>query len=561
MLQAPASSGQPVKAGTLTLLGVSRPALLASGTWTLGLPARPLLTFGMGVELPVGLDLAGWYRLTITADGRTLADKTLNPRTTRGWRDVTVPLEGLGREATLTFDLRLADRAGALLPIPAGVILAVADPVIHDLDAYGRSKGIVLVSIDTLRRDHVGAYGYGRPTTPRLDALAAEGVLARDAVSTSSWTLPAHLSMLTSVDAAVHGGVDMRHGYNRAPATVTRTLRDAGFATHAVTSHLYVSQVYGVDDGFDSLDFLQDRKATDTANRAMDLLDRYGDRPFFLFLHLYDPHWHYDPPESTRALFTKPYSGSLTGLWGDFSKKDRSTVSPADLEHLISLYDGEIRYVDDELGRVLDHLKTRGLDKNTLVLVTSDHGEEFLEHDSWEHQKTLYEEVVRIPLVLRAPGTAPRREAAQVSLLDVAPTLLAWAGVPAPATFTGRSLLSPLPAAEREAYGTTDHTTDGTSKLFLRGGQGRWKAILSLRFEGKVAKEEWYDLARDPQEQRSAAPPAAAAEAIRNRAIARFEAGQGKAGAPCVALTPEQAEKLRALGYVEGAADGCAAAP
>jgi choline-sulfatase len=351
----------------------------------------------------------------------------------------------------------------------------------------------------------------------------------------------------------VHGGVDMRHGYNHGPPTVTSTLRTAGFATHAVTSHLYVSGVYGVDDGFDSLDFHQDRKATDVANRAMDLLDRFGDRPFFIFLHLYDPHWHYDPPESTRSLFTRPYTGPLTGLWGDFSKRRREDVTAADLDHLLSLYDGEIRYTDDELGRVLDHLKARGLDRNTLVLVTSDHGEEFLEHGSWEHQKTLYDEVVRVPLVVRAPGVAPRREEGQVSLLDVAPTLLAWADLPAPRSFTGRSLLAPL-AGEREAYGTTDHTTDATRKLFLRAGQGRWKTILSLDRAGELAKEEWYDLGRDPGELRTSAPAAAAAEAIRQRALSRWRAGLGEGRAPCVALTPEQAEKLRALGYVEGAA-------
>jgi choline-sulfatase len=541
------------RAATLTLAGQARPALVAPATWRVPLPARPLLTFGMGVEMP-DAELAGWYRLTIKADGRVVSDKTLNPRAVRGWRDVSEPLEGLAREARLEVDLRLADRDGRPLPLPPGVVLAVADPVIHDLDAYGKSKGIVLVSIDTLRRDHVGAYGYGKPTTPRLDALARDGVVCEDAVSTSSWTLPAHLSMLTSVDPGLHGGVDLRHGYNKGPATLTSTLRAAGFATHAVTSHLYVSSVYGLDDGFDSLDFHQDRKATDVANRGMDVIDRFGDRPFFLFLHLYDPHWHYDPPKEALAPFAKPYTGGLTGLWGDFSKRDRKSVTAADLEHLLALYDGEIRYADAEVGRVLDHLAARGLDKSTLVLVTSDHGEEFLEHGSWEHQKTLYEEVIRVPLVLRAPGVVPRREPAQATLLDVAPTLAAWAGVTAPASFTGRSLLSPLRSPEREAYGETDHTADETHKLFLRAGQGRWKSILSLDAAGNVAAEEWYDLAQDPAERHTAPPAPTAAEALRRRAVERWKVARGGRTAPCVALTPEQAEKLRALGYVEGGA-------
>ena len=133
----------------------------------------------------------------------------------REWRDVSVPIEGGARRATLAFDLRFTDRDGRVLPIPAGLVLGVGDPVVHDLGAYGRYRSVLLVSIDTVRRDHVGAYGYARPTTPRFDALARAGLVFDDAVSPSSWTLPAHLSMLTGVDPGRHGGVDMRHGFNR----------------------------------------------------------------------------------------------------------------------------------------------------------------------------------------------------------------------------------------------------------------------------------------------------------------------------------------------------------
>src|SRR6185295_9750999 len=212
--------------------------------------------------------------------------------------------------------------------------------------------------------------------------------------------------------------------------------------------------------------------------RGMGVLQRISLRPFFVFVHLYDPHWHDAPPDWARRLFETAYAGSVTGNWQDFSRRERGAVSDADLAHLLALYDGEIRYADTEVGRVLDHLAARGLDRSTLVLITSDHGEEFLDHGSWEHQKTLYEEVVRVPLAIRGPGIVPRRERAQVSLLDVAPTILAWAGLPVPPTANGRSLLEPL--AEREAFGETDQTTDGTHKLFQRAGAGRWKAILSL---------------------------------------------------------------------------------
>jgi arylsulfatase A-like enzyme len=548
LLLQPTTGGGLARTGSLSPAGESRPALLESASWRLVLPARPLLTFGIGFAWAGEGEAPGWYRLAVRAGDRVLAERNLNPRAARGWRDVSIPLEGLAGEVTLAFDLRFTDRDGSPIPLPAGMLLGVSDPVVHDLAGYGGARGVVMISIDTLRPDHVGAYGYGRPTTPRLDALARQGLLAEDAVSTSSWTLPAHLSLLTSLDPGAHGGVDMEHGFNGRVPTLAETLRGAGYATHAVTSHLYVSAVYGLDRGFDHLDFHQDRKATDVADRATDLLDRVGDRPFFLFLHFYDPHWHYDPPATTRALFERPYTGDVTGLWQDFSKRAR--ITPADVQHLLDLYDGEIRYVDDEIGRVLDHMKSRGLDRSTLVVVTSDHGEEFREHGSWEHQKTLYEEVVRIPLLMRGPGLAARREAAQVSLLDVAPTVLAWAGLPAWPHAQGRSLLAP--AGTREAYGETDHTTDGSYKLFLRGAQGRWKTIVSLsRTDRRPRGVEWYDLSTDPSEKRNTPPPPDVAEALQRRAVGRWQSARARSSAgPAVSLTPEQRDRLRALGYV-----------
>ncbi len=563
LLRTKTTNGGAPPVATLAMEGETRAALTGPAEFRVPLPRRPLLTFGMGVAWAGEGEPPGWYQLSVRADGRVVFDKRLNPRALREWRDVSVPLDGLGREATLQFDLRLADREGRPLAVPPGLQIAVADPIVHDLDAYGRAKGVLLISIDTLRRDHVGTYGYARPTTPRLDALARTGLVMDDAVSTSSWTLPAHASLFTSVDPGRNGAVDSRHGFNHEVPTLPAVLRQAGFATRAVTSHLYVSSVYGLDDGFDHLDFRQDRKATDVANRGLDLIDAYGDRPFFVFLHFYDPHWHYDPPEGTRRLFEGAYAGKVTGLWQDFSRLRPEQVSRADLDHLLALYDGEIRYVDDEIARVLAHLASRGLDRSTLVAVTSDHGEEFLDHGSWEHQKTLYEEVVRIPMMLAGPGVPVRREGTQASLLDLAPTILDWAGVSAPSSFAGRSLLRAA-ADPREAYGETDNATDGTRKLFLRAGGSRWKSILSLAPDGRsVQQEEWYDLAADPAEKRSALPAAAVAEGIRQRGIARWRADRARAGAPRrVCLTPEQAERLRALGYVGNVAEGpCPAEP
>lgn len=550
LLKTKAVDGSAPAAGRVVSGGEARAALLASARFRVALPERPLLTYGVGLAWAGAGEAPGWFDLEVLAGGRVLDRKRLNPRAARGWREVSLPLEGLGASTELEFRLGFNDREGRPQPQPRELLLAVAEPTVHDLAAYGQARGVILVSIDTLRRDHVGLHGYPRPTTPTLDALGARGLVQDDAVSVSSWTLPSHLSLLTSVDPALHGGLDMRSGFNRQPPTLPALLRAAGWATQAVTSHLYVSALYGLDQGFDHLDFHQDRKAADTTERGIALLDRLGDRPFFLFLHYYDPHWHYDPPADRLALFEQGYAGALTGNWQDFKTRTRESLKPADLAHLLALYDGEIRYTDDELGRLLAHLKARGLDQGTLVVVTSDHGEEFLEHGSWEHQKTLYEEVVRVPLVMAGPGVPARRDRSQASLLDVAPSILTWAGLPVPGAMQGRDLLPP--PSEREAYGETDQTPDRTHKLFLRAGQERWKAIFTLAKGGeKLLGEEWYDLATDSGERSSRPPRPEIADAIRGRALQRWREGRGRAGRPpTVSLSAEQREQLRALGYV-----------
>jgi arylsulfatase A-like enzyme len=551
LLETATRAGTLPQAGPLTSAGETRPALLSSAAFDVRLPARALLTYGLALAYAGSGEPPGFYELTVKAGTRVLDTRMLNPRAARGWRDVSLPLDGLARRTTLSFELRLRDRDGHTLAQPNDLLLGVGEPTLHDLDLYGRSKGLVLISIDTLRRDHVGLYGYARPTTPALDTLARRAIVAEDAVSVSSWTLPSHLSMLTSVEPGVHGGTHSGARFNGRVATLPALLKQAGYATQAVTSHLYVSQAYGLDTGFEHLDFHQDRKAAETVARAEALIDRLGDRPFFLFLHFYDPHWHYAPPEYALRLFEHSYSGPVSGLWQDFKNRTRDSLTPADLAHLLALYDGEIRYTDDNLGRLLAHLRRRGLAESTLVLVTSDHGEEFLDHGSWEHQKTLYEEVVRVPLVVHAPGFAPRRESAPASLLDVAPTLLNWAQVAVPPSMQGRSLLRPLET--RESYGETDHTVDRRPLLFLRGGARSWKAIFALDHDGtRVTSEQWYDLASDPKEQANTPPRAHIADEVRARALRRWQETRRRGGpsAPAI-LSPAQIESLRALGYIQ----------
>lgn len=522
---------------------------METGRYRVRLPRRPLLTLGLGMAKTEEESARGSFRLVVKADGRVMLRKSLGARNAHAFADVSLPLEGHGREATLKFEIRRDGKKGR--PDAGGVALfGVSEPTIHDLDDYGRSPGVVLISIDTLRRDHVSAYGYSRPTTPRLEALARDGVLCEDAVSTSSWTLPAHLSMLTSTYPGQHGGVDAEHTFNHRVPTLAALMQRAGYATRAITSHLYVSAAYGLNDGFEQLDFRYDRKADDVAERAMRVLDQVGDRPFFLFLHFYDPHSHYSPPAHTRDLFPSDYKGPPgAGILDRFKGLTRDSIPAGYLDHLLALYDGEIRFVDEQIGRILDHLRERGLDRTTLVVVTSDHGEEFLDHGGWGHEKTLFEEQVRIPLIVHGPGVRPRREPAQASLVDVVPTILDWAKLPILPEARGQSLLRPL--VRRDAYGETQHTKQEHHKLFFRGGQRHWKLVLWLdRKEHKPLREQWFDLEADPGERSDVTRPPGA-DALRRQALARWLETRSQAGAaPQVHLTPEQVERLRALGYL-----------
>ena len=325
--------------------------------------------------------------------------------------------------------------------------------------------------------------------------------------------------------------------------TLAQSLGQAGFSTHAITSHIYVSPDYGVDAGFDHFDYRPDRKAAEVVARAIEVLDGVGEQPFFLFLHFYDPHWPYAPPGDQDAPAERPHAD-----------RPPAEAPPSDPARLLALYDGEIRYTDAELGRVLDHLDERGLSSHTLVILTSDHGEGFGEHGSYEHLRNVYEEVVRIPLVVRGPRITPRRVASQVSFLDVAPAVLDAVGLPAALTHRGLSLLGPI--GQRPTYGETDFGAHvgsvRTRKLFLRYGASGGKLIGTFdRKSGDPLFEEWYDLHRDPREATSIAPPDKTADAMREQLRglwrdARLFGGPSRR----IDLPDEKVQELRALGYV-----------
>ena len=563
----------------IALGGESRPALIARTPaefrYRVHVPPRATLTFALGIlQAPgttpdendePGATLPGnrmRFEVRAGEDGpdELLFEREIHVARRGEWIEQQVDLSRLsGREVWLVFRSSFPGAEDREEPLP--LIGVFGDPVLHDRARFREGRGVVLVSIDTLRPDHMSVYNYPRKTTPGLEAFATEAIVFDDAVSTSSWTLPAHASLLTSTYPSVHGAVNLNVGLARSWPNLATVLRESGFTTQAMVTHVYLAPEYGFDEGFDRHQYLPETRAEELTDRAVRFLSAMGDRDFFLFVHYYDPHWHYDPPPPYDKEFDPSYEGEVSGVWWDFKELAADEIDARDLHHIKALYDGEIRYTDRHVERLFREMKSLGIFDKSVIVVTSDHGEEFLEHGHWEHQKTLYEELLRIPLLVKLPNgeIRGRRVSEQVSLVDVAPTILEALSVPRPSSFEGRSLFELLGAApkreRREAWSETEHTIDQSHKLSLRlGARGR-KAIFTVR--DASVDIELFDLAADPGELLPLGPTPIN-DPMRKAFEKRLEdylhdvaaARQGSPDIPSIELDPEEWERLRSLGYV-----------
>lgn len=363
-------------------------------------------------------------------------------------------------------------------------------------------ENLLLISVDTLRADHLGAYGYTRDTSPHIDALARKGTLFEQAMSTSSWTLPAHASLLTGLYPSQHRVADDGVTLGTEIPTLAERLRDAGLYTFAVIAHIYVASPFGFDRGFDVFDdSLIEDGATNprgdaVVSRFLAHLDARPPGPFFGFIHFYDPHWDYSAPAPFGERFAdKGYTGPMDGSFTAMKPylRAQSSIPPADLRALVDAYDGEIAWLDAQLGQLFAALEERGLDDRTTIVLTADHGEEFKEHARLGHGNTLFEEQLRVPLIVAGhPALARGRRAEPVSLVDIAPTLLALFGASPLERAPGISLASGDAAEERVLFAETIRY--GLDLLAGRLGPHKRIEIRS------AASHRLFDLASDPSE-------------------------------------------------------------
>lgn len=417
---------------------------------------------------------------------------------------------------------------------------------------------LVIYMVDTLRKDRLGCYGYPRPTSPAMDAFAAEGMLFEDAVAQSPWTRPSVASVLTGLGPlthAVHGRKD-----TLAPEAVTlaEVLRDHGWATAGWVTNGNVARSFGFAQGFQEFRLLSgdDNDSHRVNEKAAEWLARRPrDRPFFLYLHTVDPHSPYLPPEPFRQRFapTVPRDGTGARWWLKQLKRGEIEPTPEILARLRDLYDGEVAQNDHAFGRLLELLEAEGVAGSTVVVVVSDHGEEFHEHGRWEHGKSLHTEVMDVPLLMRFPEPAPRgvRIAAPVQHTDLMPTLLSYFGLPLPAAMEGRDLTALLAGGElalRPPEILSHLDLDGFRAVSLT--TGTWRFIDGRsRVHGQ--EEELYHRRRDPGEQRNlvSARPVTGGHLgtlLRSREMdltPALRAGEAR-------LDEELERQLRALGYL-----------
>jgi arylsulfatase A-like enzyme len=315
---------------------------------------------------------------------------------------------------------------------------------------------IVLITIDTLRADHLSCYGYERKTTPTIDKIAEKGILFKNAIAPSSWTAPSMVSLFTSVYPANHGVVNGfvsnkqifdQEVFADKLTTLTEILKAHEYTTFGVSSNLHLSEQCGFARGFDYFKCLSFSPAPFINKTAYSWEnDIKNSDKFFLWIHYFDPHHFYYP----RKPWIEQYTSHTLTKELYFSKKtiqDFKTLiplfkeDPQTLSDVVALYDSEINYVDSYLGELIKKLE---LDKNTLMIITSDHGEEFLEHGKLDHGSHLYSELINIPLIIKLPQSKGKKVIdKQVSLIDIMPTILSLLNIPQPEQTLGNSLITP----------------------------------------------------------------------------------------------------------------------
>jgi arylsulfatase A-like enzyme len=568
---AEAAAPQEVSVGRASAGGVERRAIVLPPKsridWFVEVPDDATLVFGAGAAS----EDAGAVSLQVSRDRAN--DTTKRIALGSRWSDQQIPMrsharamvrlrfENEGSSAAAISDLRIVRRAGE--------VAAIDQP----------ARNVVVLLVDTLRASKLQQYyRKSRVKTPAIDAFAKQGTLFERPQTPENWTKPAVASVLTSLHPATHKTKQDASKLPKSALMLSEVYKKAGFKTASFIANGYVSNAFGFDQGWDHYtNYIREQRNTNASNvfgEAQGWIEKNKDGRFFVYIQTIDPHVPYDPPDKFLKMYDPaPYSGQVknrrTHLMLDEAKKNpkKYKFTARDKERIEALHDGEISYHDAYFAKFLAKLEELGLDENTIVVVTSDHGEEFQEHGSWGHGHSVYQELLHVPLIFRWPGVVPAnaRIAPVVSTMDIGPTVLEATGVPIPKQFEGRSLLGFMrgdwPPGPYVAFSDfLDHRRvirGGDWKLIIRGNLSQ--VIFDLKNDYWEKQE--LDGRKNPIAQRYLRTLHGQFLGAQNRG--RWLAASG--GAPGSKkpgleeekqeMTPELCKQLVALGYISAECD------
>ena len=433
------------------------------------------------------------------------------------WYTERVDLADLGeQEAVLEFSLSSDSAEDSCILLGEPVIRA------YEESPAGRPPNIILVSLDTLRGDHVGCIGYGRDTTPTLDRIAEEGVLFTRAFAQSAFTLPSHKSILSGFYPQLFDYFSNALDKNHKKLTdeiplVQSYLKKAGYYTVAFTGGVALRSAYGFYRDFDMYSQIRDQmKDVENKNRIVKdsgfedplgwLEDNYNTGHFFMFLHTYGVHSPYAPPPSYDRYFNTETGSKLAPSVGfrqleEYNRGLRE-LREGDVEHIVNVYDRGIRWIDDEVSRLYDLLSHLDILDNTILIILSDHGEQFMEHGKFDH-KRMWEHDLHVPLIFRCPKIFPAGKVIDINveLVDVVPTIFEILGLYSINELHGRDLM-PLIRRDNGGAGYPERPVFASQHFFVTAKYGGFKYHFVYDKEGG-SYERLYDLRSDPQEQKN----------------------------------------------------------
>jgi arylsulfatase A-like enzyme len=586
------STGSPPSVGNLQpggewrVGGRRRQAIItpppATVRYRMKVPAAALLRFGIGVEgrgrrEPDARDVT----FSVDIDGRRVFERALNPGATRHdrrWFDEAVALAAwAGREVEIALRTEARPGAGPLAGTPGWSHVRIVRERSQDRrQATATAPNVLVLLVDTLRADRVGCYGASPSPSPVLDGIAAAGTVFEETIAQSAWTLPSVASILTGLHPRSHGVLGVLEDGRRVASRRARTpgdrsyladaiptlaerAQDAGITTVAVSANPLVSAGTNLARGFETfVEFGLDghppawRSAREINQAFLDWVAVNGRHRFFAYLHYMDVHDPYDPPAAFRpappaGMRARIAGGDIHEIAERIAAGDGEGLAPAELAYLRTLYDGQIRYWDAELGALRDGLAAAGLLDRTVLVVTSDHGEEFLEHGRLKHGAHLYEELVRVPLIVSGAGIPRGRTGGLAQGIDVFPTIAALLGADVPNGLPGRNLLAPggVDFAVSETW--FGAAADGRAMEVVALRTPAWKVIHGVN----AGRYEVYDLVGDPTERRDLY--GTSREALDMVRRLRAWVREAPPPPPPSGTDPGLRDKLRALGYLENA--------